>query len=107
MQRGLLRIAGLCKSQQDAMEKSTRQTYLRAKVSVVSQPENWEWMREELRKGNPVVAGLVSDYWRVLPAAFFAHHRAPPIDSGHAVEQNGGRLHDENETLSAPVLSSW
>ncbi len=95
------------KSQQEAIEKSTRQTYLRAKVSVVSQPENWEWMREELRKGKPVVAGLVSDYWRVLPAAFFAHHRAPPIDSGHAVVVVGFTWNETLGTGTFKLVNSW
>ncbi len=94
-------------TQQKALAQSTKATYLRAKVSAVSQPENWEWIRDELRKGNPVIAGLVSDYWRVLPAAFFEHHRAPAIDSGHAVVVIGFTWNEALKSGTFRLVNSW
>lgn len=93
--------------QQEALTRSTHSTYLRAKVSMLIQADNWEWVRAELRAGRPVLGALVSDYWRVLPPAYFEMHRAPAIASGHAIVIIGFTWDAAQKTGTFKLVNSW
>jgi len=68
----------------------------------------FEWARQELRKGRPILAGLPEDIWMSLPADFLATH---PFDGsgkiGHQVVINGFTYHPETRKGTFHVVNSW
>ena len=86
---------------------NTPEKKLKAYFAGIGQPANWEWVREQLRQGRPVLAVLISDYWRVLPPAFFETHRAPSRDIGHAMVFNGFTWNAAKGTGSFMLINSW
>jgi len=94
--------------QQAALAKATTpESKLKSYFAGIGQPANWDWIREQLRQGRPVLAVLVSDYWRVLPPAFFETHRAPSRDIGHAMVIHGFTWDQVKGTGSFMLINSW
>jgi len=86
---------------------TTPENKLKAYFAGIGQPANWDWIREQLRAGRPVLAVLISDYWRVLPPAFFENHHAPSRDIGHAMVINGFTWNEAKGTGSFMLINSW
>ncbi len=86
---------------------NTPEKRLKAYFAGIGQPANWEWIRGEIREGRPVLAVLISDYWRVLPAEYFEKHPAPSRDIGHAMVIHGFTWNEAKGTGSFMLINSW
>ncbi len=68
----------------------------------------FEWARQELRKGRPILAALPEDIWLSLPADFLATH---PFDGnskiGHQVVINGFTYTPATQKGTFHVVNSW
>ncbi len=87
--------------------------FLKQKPSpILHYPDNtltpFEWARQELRKGRPILAGLPEDIWMSLPADFVATH---PFDGsgkiGHQVVINGFTYDPATQKGTFHVVNSW
>jgi hypothetical protein len=69
---------------------------------------SFEWARQELRKGRPILAALSHDVWMDLPADFLATH---PWDGsskiGHQVVLNGFTYDQATKKTTFHVVNSW
>lgn len=69
---------------------------------------SFEWARQELRKGRPVLAALSQNVWMDLPADFLATH---PWDGtskiGHQVVINGFTYNPQTKKGTFHVVNSW
>jgi hypothetical protein len=68
----------------------------------------FEWARQELRKGRPILSALPEDIWMSLPADFLATH---PFDGnakiGHQVVINGFTYNPATGKATFHVVNSW
>jgi hypothetical protein len=68
----------------------------------------FEWARQELRKGRPILAALPEDVWMSLPADFLSTH---PWDGnskvGHQVVLNGFTYNAATGKGTFHVINSW
>lgn len=68
----------------------------------------FEWARQELRKGRPILAALPENIWLSLPADFLATH---PFDGnskiGHQVVINGFTYNAATKKATFHVINSW
>jgi hypothetical protein len=68
----------------------------------------FEWARQELRKGRPILSALPEDIWLSLPADFLATH---PFDGnskiGHQVVVNGFTYNPATKKGTFHVVNSW
>ena len=68
----------------------------------------FEWARQELRKGRPVLSALPENIWLSLPADFLATH---PYDGnskiGHQVVINGFTYNPATNQGTFHVINSW
>jgi hypothetical protein len=68
----------------------------------------FEWARQELRKGRPVLAALSENVWLSLPADFLATH---PFDGsgkiGHQVVINGFTYNPTTKKATFHIVNSW
>ncbi|SDS33140.1 hypothetical protein [Opitutus sp. GAS368] len=68
----------------------------------------FEWARQELRKGRPILAALPENIWLSLPADFLATH---PFDGsgkiGHQVVINGFTWNATTKKATFHVVNSW
>jgi hypothetical protein len=68
----------------------------------------FEWARQELRKGRPILAALPENIWLSLPADFLATH---PFDGsgkiGHQVVINGFTWNAATQKATFHVVNSW
>lgn len=87
--------------------------FLRQKpIPVVHFPDPavspFEWARQQLRKGRPVLAALPENVWLSLPADFLATH---PFDGsgkiGHQVVLNGFTYNAATKKATFHVVNSW
>jgi hypothetical protein len=87
--------------------------FLRQKpIPVVHFPDPtlspFEWARQQLRKGRPVLAALPENVWLSLPADFLATH---PFDGsgkiGHQVVINGFTYNETTKKATFHVVNSW
>ncbi len=68
----------------------------------------FEWARQQLRKGRPILAGLTEKYWITMPADFLATHRFDGTKSvGHQVVINGFTWNPATQKGSFHVVNSW
>lgn len=68
----------------------------------------FEWARQELRKGRPVLAGLTEKYWITMPADFLATHKFDGNKTvGHQVVINGFTWNPATKKGSFHVVNSW
>lgn len=69
---------------------------------------SFEWARQELRKGRPILSALPEDIWMSLPAEFLATH---PFDGsskiGHQVVINGFTYNPATQKGTFHVINSW
>lgn len=79
---------------------------------LVHSPEGtlspFDWARQELRKGRPILSSLPLDIWMSLPAEFLATH---PFDGnskiGHQVVINGFTYNPATRKGTFHVVNSW
>ncbi|MDB6114565.1 MAG: hypothetical protein JWQ62_1510, partial [Lacunisphaera sp.] len=68
----------------------------------------FEWARQELRKGRPILSALPENIWLSLPADFLATH---PFDGnskiGHQVVINGFTYNAATKKATFHVINSW
>ena len=68
----------------------------------------FDWARQELRKGRPILAALPENIWLSLPADFLATH---PFDGsgkiGHQVVINGFTYNAATKKATFHVVNSW
>ena len=68
----------------------------------------FDWARQELRKGRPILSALPEDIWMSLPADFLATH---PFDGsskiGHQVVINGFTFNPATQKGTFHVVNSW
>ena len=68
----------------------------------------FEWAREQLRLGRPVMAILPEDIWQALPAKFLATHPWDGAKEGHAVVLNGFTFDSADPKKNTfHVINSW
>ena len=68
----------------------------------------FEWARQELRKGRPILSGLPEDIWMSLPAEFVATHRFDGTGKiGHQVVINGFTYNPATQKGTFHVINSW
>ncbi|MBI2517014.1 MAG: hypothetical protein HYV95_08865 [Opitutae bacterium] len=71
--------------------------------------DQYEWARQELRKGRPVLAALTESVWLTLPADFVATHPfiAGSKKIGHQVVINGFTYNAQTRQGTFHVVNSW
>jgi len=68
----------------------------------------FEWARQELRKGRPVLSALPHSIWLSLPADFLATHRWDGNEKvGHQVVINGFTWNPATKKGTFHVVNSW
>ena len=68
----------------------------------------FEWAREQLRLGRPILALLPEDIWQALPAQFLATHPWDGAKVGHAVVINGFVLDSADPKKNTfHIINSW
>jgi len=68
----------------------------------------FEWARQELRKGRPVLSALPEDIWLSLPADFLATHRFDGNSKiGHQVVVNGFTYNPATKKGTFHIINSW
>ena len=68
----------------------------------------FEWARQELRKGRPILSALPENIWLSLPADFLATHRWDGNSKiGHQVVINGFTYNATTKKATFHVINSW
>jgi hypothetical protein len=71
------------------------------------QDEPFEWARQELRKGRPVLAALPREIWRALPIAVLAARPWSGGSVGHQIVINGFTWNKDTKEGTFHVINSW
>lgn len=79
---------------------------------ILHYPKNiekpFDWAREQLRLGRPVMALLPEDIWQALPASFLATHPWDGAKEGHAVVINGFTFDSADAKKNTfHIINSW
>ena len=68
----------------------------------------FEWARQELRKGRPILSALPENMWLSLPADFLATHRWDGTNKiGHQVVINGFTYNPATQKGTFHIVNSW
>jgi hypothetical protein len=67
----------------------------------------FEWARDELRKGRPLLAAFPREIWQALPPGFVAAHPWNGGDVGHQVVINGFTWNRETRQGTFHIINSW
>jgi hypothetical protein len=67
----------------------------------------FEWTREELRKGRPVLASFPREVWQALPPGFVGQHPWSGGNVGHQVVVNGFTWNAETHSGTFHIVNSW
>ena len=68
----------------------------------------FEWARQQLRKGRPILAALPENIWMSLPAEFVAKHRWEGNKKiGHQVVINGFTYNPTTKKATFHIVNSW
>ena len=71
------------------------------------QDEAFDWARDELRKGRPLLAALPREIWQALPSGFVAEHPWSGGPVGHQIVVNGFTWNKETREGTFHVINSW
>lgn len=71
------------------------------------QAEPFEWARQELRKGRPILAAFPREIWQDLPPGFIAAHPWSGGSVGHQIVINGFTWNKETRQGTFHVVNSW
>lgn len=67
----------------------------------------FDWARDELRKGHPILAAFPESIWEGLPPAFVAAHEWDGGKEGHAIVVNGFTWNRVTGEGSFHIINSW
>jgi hypothetical protein len=67
----------------------------------------FEWTRQELRKGRPVLASFPREVWQDLPPGFVGKHPWNGGNVGHQVVINGFTWNAESHEGTFHIVNSW
>ncbi len=67
----------------------------------------FDWARDELRKGHPILAACPESIWMGLPPAFVAAHEWDGGKEGHAIVVNGFTWNRVTGQGSFHIINSW
>ena len=68
----------------------------------------FEWARQQLRKGRPILAALPENIWLSLPADYLATHRFEGNSKiGHQIVINGFTLNPTTKKATFHIVNSW
>jgi hypothetical protein len=67
----------------------------------------FEWARDELRKGRPILAAFPREVWQALPPGFVAEHPWNGGPVGHQVVINGFTWNQETKQGTFHIINSW
>lgn len=71
------------------------------------QAEPFEWAREQLRKGRPLLAAFPREIWQALPPGFIAAHPWNGGTVGHQIVINGFTWNRETREGTFHIINSW
>lgn len=69
--------------------------------------EPFEWAREELRKGRPLLAAFPREIWQALPPGFIAAHPWNGGTVGHQIVINGFTWNKDTRKGTFHIINSW
>ncbi len=72
-----------------------------------AQAEPFEWAREQLRKGRPLLAAFPREIWQALPPGFIAAHSWNGGSVGHQIVINGFTWNKETRRGTFHIINSW
>jgi hypothetical protein len=67
----------------------------------------FDWARDELRKGRPILAALPHEIWQALPPGFVAAHPWNGGPVGHQIVINGFTWNKDTQKGTFHVINSW
>jgi hypothetical protein len=67
----------------------------------------FEWTRQELRKGRPVLAAFPREIWQDLPPGFVGKHPWNGGNVGHQIVINGFTWNSETHEGTFHIVNSW
>jgi len=67
----------------------------------------FDWTRQELRKGRPVLAAFPREVWQDLPPGFVGKHPWNGGKVGHQVVINGFTWNRETQEGTFHIINSW
>jgi hypothetical protein len=84
-------------------------TYAPGNAFRIREPnkEPFEWARDEIRKGHPILAAFPESIWEGLPPAFVAAHRWDGGKEGHAIVVNGFTWNKLTGEGTFHIINSW
>jgi hypothetical protein len=71
------------------------------------QADPFKWVRDEIRKGRPVLASFPKEVWQDLPPGFIAAHPWSGGDVGHQVVINGFTWNKDTQQGTFHIINSW
>jgi hypothetical protein len=71
------------------------------------QAEPFDWARDELRKGRPLLAAFPREIWQALPPGFIAAHPWGGGSVGHQIIINGFTWNKETRKGTFHIINSW
>jgi hypothetical protein len=74
---------------------------------VPPQAEPFEWAREQLRLGRPLLAAFPREIWQALPPGFIAAHPWNGGSVGHQIVINGFTWNRETRRGTFHIINSW
>lgn len=77
------------------------------RVHEAPKHNQFEWARNELRKGRPLLAALPREIWRALPDDFLADRPWSGGRVGHQIVINGFTWNHKTQTGTFRVVNSW
>ena len=67
----------------------------------------FEWTRQELRKGRPVLGSFPREIWQALPPGFVGKHPWSGGNVGHQIVVNGFTWNSETHSGTFHIINSW
>ncbi|MEZ0218044.1 MAG: hypothetical protein ACAH89_12990, partial [Rariglobus sp.] len=69
--------------------------------------DQFDWTRDELRKGRPILAAFPREIWQALPPGFIAAHPWNGGSVGHQIVINGFTWNKETRKGTFRIINSW
>ena len=69
--------------------------------------DNFEWARQQLRLGRPILAALPSEIWQALPSGYLAERQWNGGRVGHQIVINGFTYNHQNQEGTFHVINTW
>ena len=67
----------------------------------------FEWTRQEIRKGRPVLGSFPREIWQALPPGFVGKHPWSGGNVGHQIVINGFTWNSETRSGTFHIINSW